>query len=270
MQQTRIFTRRGVDRILRYAFELASTRPGKHVTSATKSNGMSIAMPFWDERFAAMAAHYPDIRIDQYHIDILTAHFVQQPRPVRRGGGLQPFRRHSLRPGTGLHRHDRHRALGQPQPRARISVDVRAGARLGPRHLGRNIANPIGQIWSGPMMLDHLGHKDAAAAVVRAIETVLTEGPRTPDIGGTASTQELGKAIAEASDQALPGLQAGSQRKSHSAPDQRLSQGDGRRTDQPPSRRLKTHAQAHHHYGHVALFTGSAVAQTDYPRGRSP
>jgi tartrate dehydrogenase/decarboxylase / D-malate dehydrogenase len=194
--QTSIFTRRGVDRILRYAFELASTRPARHVTSATKSNGVFIAMPYWDERFQAMAANYPDIRTDQYHIDILTAHFVRNPDrfDVVVASNLFGDILSDLGPAcTGTI------AIA---PSANLNPEREYPSMFEPVHgsapdiFGQNIANPIGQIWSGAMMLEHLGHKDAAKAVVGAIETVLTEGPRTPDIGGRASTQELGEAIA--------------------------------------------------------------------------
>jgi tartrate dehydrogenase/decarboxylase / D-malate dehydrogenase len=196
--QESIFTRRGVDRILRYAFELARTRPKKHVTSATKSNGVFIAMPYWDERAAAMAARYPDVMMDQYHIDILTAHFVRNPDrfDVVVASNLFGDILSDLGPAcTGTI------AIA---PSANLNPEREFPSMFEPVHgsapdiYGQNIANPIGQIWSGAMMLDHLGHKAAADAVVRAIETVLTEGPRTRDIGGTASTQEMGKAIAEA------------------------------------------------------------------------
>jgi len=196
--QTAVFTRRGVDRILRYAFELARTRAGKHVTSATKSNGISISMPYWDERFAAMAASYPDIRADQYHIDILAAHFVRFPDrfDVVVGSNLFGDILSDLGPAcTGTI------AIA---PSANLNPEREYPSMFEPVHgsapdiAGQNIANPIGQIWSGAMMLEHLGHKEAGDAVVRAIETVLRDGPRTRDIGGDASTQEMGRAIAEA------------------------------------------------------------------------
>ncbi len=196
--QTSVFTRRGVDRILRYAFELAATRAKKHVTSATKSNGISISMPYWDERFALMGAKYPDIRADQYHIDILAAHFVRFPDrfDVVVGSNLFGDILSDLGPAcTGTI------AIA---PSANLNPEREYPSMFEPVHgsapdiAGRNIANPIGQIWSGAMMLEHLGHKDAGDAVVRAIETVLRDGPRTRDIGGTASTQEMGRAIAEA------------------------------------------------------------------------
>ncbi len=196
--QTSLFTRRGVDRILRYAFELARTRPARHVTSATKSNGVFIAMPYWDERFRAMAARYPDVRTDQYHIDILTAHFVRNPDrfDVVVGSNLFGDILSDLGPAcTGTI------AIA---PSANLNPERAFPSMFEPVHgsapdiYGQNVANPIGQIWSGAMMLEHLGHKEAADAVLRAIETVLTEGPRTRDIGGQASTQELGEAIAAA------------------------------------------------------------------------
>ena len=132
MQQS-VFTRRGCDRIMRYAFELARSRK-KHVTSATKSNGIIHTMPFWDERFAAIARDYPDIRTDQYHIDILTAHFVRHPDWFDVVVGSNLFGDILSRSRAGGGRLDRHRPLGQHQPRARIPLDVRAGARLGAGH----------------------------------------------------------------------------------------------------------------------------------------
>jgi tartrate dehydrogenase/decarboxylase / D-malate dehydrogenase len=196
-QQT-VFTRKGVDRILEFAFELARKRPAKHVTSATKSNGISITMPYWDERFKAMAKKYPDIRVDQYHIDILSAHFVQRPQlfDVVVGSNLFGDILSDLGPavcGTiGI------------APSANINPTREYPSLFEPVHgsapdiAGKGIANPIGQIWCGAMMLEHLGHPDAAAAVMRGIERSLADGPRTPDLGGKATTEELGKAIAEA------------------------------------------------------------------------
>ena len=196
-QQT-VFTRKGVDRILRFAFELAQKRAARHVTSATKSNGISITMPYWDERFRAMAAQYPDIRTDQYHIDILSAHFVQRPQAfdVVVGSNLFGDILSDLGPavcGTiGI------------APSANINPTREYPSLFEPVHgsapdiAGKGIANPIGQIWCGAMMLEHLGHADAAGAVMRGIERVLAEGPRTPDLGGKATTEDLGKAVAEA------------------------------------------------------------------------
>lgn len=195
--QESTFTRRGVDRILRYAFELARSRKKKHVTSATKSNGVFVAMPYWDERFAGMAKQYPDVSSDQYHIDVLTAQFVLNPD------------RFDVVVGSNLFGD----ILSDLGPACTGTIAVAPSANLNPKReypsmfepvhgsapdiYGRNIANPIGQIWAGAMMLEHLGRKDAADAIVRAIETVLKDGPRTRDIGGKASTQDVGRAIAE-------------------------------------------------------------------------
>ncbi len=196
--QETIFTRRGVDRIVRYAYELARSRPKKHLTSATKSNGIAITMPYWDERVKAISAEYADVRTDQYHIDILTAHFVQHPDwfDVVVGSNLFGDILSDLGPAvTGT--------IGIA-PSANLNPERTFPSLFEPVHgsapdiAGKGVANPIGQIWSGAMMLDHLGHPDAAAEVVRAIETVLTSGPRTREIGGSAGTEEVGKAIAAA------------------------------------------------------------------------
>ncbi len=176
--QESVFSRKGVDRILKFAFELARQARTKHLTSATKSNGISITMPYWDERFRAMAARYPDIRTDQFHIDILTAHFVPLPGSVRRGRRLESVRRHPVRP--------RPRVCGTIgiAPSANINPERDYPSLFEPVHgsapdiAGKGIANPIGQIWSGAMMLEHLGHADAAAAIVRAIERVLADPQR--------------------------------------------------------------------------------------------
>ncbi len=196
--QETVFTRKGVDRILRYAFELARSRPKKHLTSATKSNGIAITMPYWDERVKAMAALYPDVRVDQFHIDILCAHFVQRPDrfDVVVGSNLFGDILSDLGPGvTGT--------IGIA-PSANLNPEREYPSMFEPVHgsapdiAGQGIANPVGQIWSGAMMLEHLGHKDAAEAVVRAIETVIREGPRTRDMAGKAGTKEMGAAIAQA------------------------------------------------------------------------
>ena len=195
--QTSTFTRHGTDRILRYAFELAMKR-GKHVTSATKSNGIAITMPYWDERFAEMGRAYPQVKTDQYHVDILAAHFVQHPDwfdvvvasnlfgDILSDLGPAITGTIAIAPSGNINPERKYPSLFEP---------VHGSA---PDIAGKNIANPIGQIWSGAMMLDHLGHPEAAADVVRAIETVLTDGPRTRDIGGKASTSEMGTAIAAA------------------------------------------------------------------------
>jgi len=194
--QTSTFTRKGVDRILKYAFELARSRARKHLTSATKSNGISITMPYWDERVRAMAANYPDVKWDQYHIDILTAHFVQHPDwfdvvvasnlfgDILSDLGPACTGTIGIAPSGNINPEREHPSVFEP---------VHGSA---PDIYGQKIANPIGQIWSGAMLLEHLGHKEAGAAIVKAIELVLKDGPRTRDIGGTARTEEVGKAIA--------------------------------------------------------------------------
>jgi tartrate dehydrogenase/decarboxylase/D-malate dehydrogenase len=196
--QESVFTRTGVDRILKFAFELAQKRPKKHVTSATKSNGISISMPYWDERFEAMAKNYPGIKVDKYHIDILTAHFVQHPDwfDVVVASNLFGDILSDLGPAcTGT--------IGIA-PSANLNPERKFPSLFEPVHgsapdiAGKGIANPIGQIWCASMMLEHLGHPEAAAHVLRAIETVLERGPRTRDLGGTATTAEVGKAIEDA------------------------------------------------------------------------
>ena len=200
MFQESIFSRKGVDRILKFAFELAQKRSAKHLTSATKSNGIAITMPYWDERFRAMAHQFPAIRIDQYHIDILVAHFVQRPERFDVVVGSNLFGdilsdlgpavcgTIAIAPSGNINPEREHPSLFEP---------VHGSA---PDIAGKGIANPIGQIWSGALMLEHLGHAEAAAAVVGAIERVLADprAPRTPDIGGKATTVEAGKAIADA------------------------------------------------------------------------
>ena len=197
--QESMFTRRGVDRILRYAFEVAKSRPKQHLTSATKSNGIIHTMPFWDERFKAMQASYPGIKTDQFHIDILTAHFVQHPDwfDVVVGSNLFGDILSDLGPAVAG-------SIGIA-PSSNINPERKHPSMFEPVHgsapdiAGKGIANPIGQIWSAGMMLDHLGHADAAQAVERAIEEILTGGgPRTRDMGGNGNTVEVGKAIAEA------------------------------------------------------------------------
>ena len=198
VQQT-IFTRHGVDRVMRYAYALAMSRPRKHLTSATKSNGIIHTMPFWDERFSSLAADYPGVTTDKFHIDILTAHFVLHPDwfDVVVGSNLFGDILSDLGPAvTGT--------IGIA-PSANINPERRHPSMFEPVHgsapdiAGKGIANPIGQIWSGAMMLEHLGQADAAAAVLGAIERVLATSPiRTPDMGGDATTKDLGQAIVDA------------------------------------------------------------------------
>ena len=193
--QESVFTREGVDKVLQFAFEQAKKRRG-HVTSATKSNGIIHTMPYWDERFDLMQAAYPGVEADQFHIDILSAHFVQHPDwfDVVVGsnlfGDILSDLGAAVVGGMGL------------APAANINPEKEYPSMFEPVHgsapdiAGQNIANPIAQIWTGAMMLDHLGHEDAGTAITNAIETVLADGSTlTRDLGGSASTQELGKAI---------------------------------------------------------------------------
>ena len=183
VMQESIFSRVGVDRVLRYAFELARRRPRKHLTAATKSNGIFISTPYWDERVAEMSRNYPDVKVDKFHIDILTAHFVRHPDwfDVVAASNLFGDILSDLGPAcTGT--------IGIA-PSANINPERKFPSLFEPVHgsapdiAGKGIANPIGQIWSGAMMLDHLGHAAAHDAIVRAIEKVTAEGPRTPDMG---------------------------------------------------------------------------------------
>jgi tartrate dehydrogenase/decarboxylase/D-malate dehydrogenase len=196
--QETVLTRHGTDRILKYAFELAMTRPKKHLTSATKSNGIAITMPYWDERFAEMGKHYPEVRTDQFHIDILCAHFVQHPDWF------------DVVVGTNLFGD----ILSDLGPAVAGSIGIAAGGNINPERkfpsmfepvhgsapdiAGRFICNPIGQVWSAALMLDHLGEAEAGRAIVDAIETLLREsGPKTRDMGGQAGTADVGTALAQ-------------------------------------------------------------------------
>jgi len=193
--QQAIFTRLGVTRIIRYAFELARTRK-KRLTSATKSNGIIFTMPFWDEIFREVAKDYPDVKTDQYHIDILTAHFVRHPHwfDVVVGSNLFGDILSDLGPAVVG-------SIGIA-PSANLNPEKEFPSMFEPVHgsapdiAGKGIANPIGQIWSGAMMLRHVGEGEAADAIEGAIAKVLASGKaRTPDIGGSSSTRDLGAAI---------------------------------------------------------------------------
>ena len=200
MQET-VMSRIGVDRVLRYAFETARSRPKKHLTSATKSNGIAITMPYWDERVAEMAKAYPDVRVDKFHIDILTAHFVQRPDffDVVVGSNLFGDILSDLGPAcTGTIGIAPSANLNPTRQHPSLFEPVHGSA---PDIAGKGIANPIGQIWCGALMLDFLGYRAAHDAVMNAIEAVLQPGsgaPRTGDLGGTASTSDVGRAIAQA------------------------------------------------------------------------
>ncbi|APE27164.1 tartrate dehydrogenase [Aurantiacibacter gangjinensis] len=194
--QTSVFTRAATDRIMRYAFDLAGKRSAKHVTSATKSNGMKHTMPFWDERFAAISAEYPDIATSQYHIDILTAHFVSHPDwfDVVVASNLFGDILSDLGPAIAG-------SIGIA-PSANINPERDYPSMFEPVHgsapdiAGKGIANPVAAIWSGAMMLDHLGEKDAASDVEAAMEKALLRSDcLTPDLGGPADTKGMTRAV---------------------------------------------------------------------------
>ncbi len=196
--QETVMSRVGVDRIAKFAFNLAQRRPKKHLTSATKSNGISITMPYWDERIDAMAKAFPDVRVDRFHIDILAANFVLHPEwfDVVVASNLFGDILSDLGPAcTGT--------IGIA-PSASINPERRFPSLFEPVHgsapdiAGKGIANPIGMIWSASLMLEHLDHPEAAAAILSAIEATLADqqAPRTRDLGGRASTVEVGEAIA--------------------------------------------------------------------------
>ena len=197
MIQESVYSRHGANRLLKFAFDLAQSRAKKHVTLATKSNGIAISMPWWDQRADDVAQGYPEVTLDKQHIDILTARFVLQPGrfDVVAATNLFGDILSDLGPATtgtiGL------------APSANLNPERKFPSLFEPVHgsapdiYGQQIANPIGQIWAGSMMLEHLGYPEAAADVLKAIETVLAEGPHTPDLGGKAKTSDLGKAIAE-------------------------------------------------------------------------
>ncbi|MCO4758438.1 MAG: tartrate dehydrogenase [Oceanospirillaceae bacterium] len=195
--QQSVFTKRGVNRVLKYAFDLAHKRPRQQLASATKSNGIIHSMPFWDECVEEMATHYPQVKVDKYHIDILTANFVNKPETydVVVGSNLFGDILSDLGPGiTGTI------AIA---PSANINPTGDFPSMFEPVHgsapdiAGQGIANPIGMIWSGAMMLEHLGYPEAHDSIMQAIEETLKNSENlTPDMGGKATTAQLGETIA--------------------------------------------------------------------------
>jgi len=199
VSQVSLFTRRGTDRILKYAFELAQSRPARHLSSATKSNGIFHSMPYWDSRLKKVAKSYPGVTVDQYHIDILTANFVRMPEhfDVVVGSNLFGDILSDLGPACA--------GTIAIAPSANINPEKIFPSMFEPVHgsapdiAGRGIANPIGTVWAGAMMMQHLGYPKMHDALMEAIETILREGGNlTRDMGGHASTRELGRAIVEA------------------------------------------------------------------------
>ena len=194
--QETIMTKIGVDRVLKFAFNLAKQTKRKHLTSATKSNGISITMPYWDERVEEISKNFPEIEFDKYHIDILCAHFVLNPEKfnVVVGSNLFGDILSDLGPAcTGT--------IGVA-PSGNINPEKDFPSLFEPVHgsapdiAGQNIANPIGQIWAGAMMLDHFGYKEAHDHIIKTIEsTISKQENRTKDLGGIAKTNECGDAI---------------------------------------------------------------------------
>ncbi len=198
VNQISVFTRRGCERIIRYAFELARAKNKTLVTSATKSNGIIHSMPFWDEVFAEVSEQYLDIDAEKMHIDALAAKFVLTPEKFGVVVGSNLFGDILTDLGAAT--------VG--------SIGIGASANINPeRHypscfepvhgsapdiVGKGIANPLGQVWSSAMMLEHLGELDAAQKLEQAMNTVLQNGIRTRDLGGTASTLEMTQALVEA------------------------------------------------------------------------
>lgn len=199
--QQAVFSRHGTDRVLKYAFDLAQSRSRRHLTVATKSNGIAISMPWWDSRAETIAKDYPDVKVDKQHIDILSARFVLEPGrfDVVVASNLFGDILSDLGPAcTGT--------IGLA-PSANLNPERTFPSLFEPVHgsapdiYGRNIANPVAMIWSGALLLDFLGqgegpYRDAHDAIVTAIEDTIRSGPRTPDLGGTASTTSMGEAIA--------------------------------------------------------------------------
>ena len=194
--QETIMTKIGVDRVLKFAFNLAKQTKRKHLTSATKSNGISITMPYWDERVEEISKNFPEVKFDKYHIDILCAHFVLNPEKfnVVVGSNLFGDILSDLGPAcTGT--------IGVA-PSGNINPEKDFPSLFEPVHgsapdiAGQNIANPIGQIWAGAMMLDHFGYKEAHDHIIKTIEsTISKQENRTKDLGGNAETNECGDAI---------------------------------------------------------------------------
>lgn len=191
-------TRIGVDRILKYAFEAAQARPRKYLVSATKSNGISITMPYWDERVREMSAKYPDVKVDSFHIDALAAMLVSRPSTfdVVVGSNLFGDILSDLGPATtgslGL------AASGNINPTGKWPSLFEPVHGSAPDIMGKNLANPIGQLEAGSLMLRHFGQDAAADAVMSAINTVLARGTKselTRDLGGVGGTSDLGDAI---------------------------------------------------------------------------
>jgi tartrate dehydrogenase/decarboxylase/D-malate dehydrogenase len=197
VMQTAVFTRKGTERILRYAFDLAMQRD-RTLISATKSNALNHSMVFWDEVVAAVAPDYPEVRVRAMHVDALAAFMVLHPEQVDTIVASNLFGDILTDLGAALMG-----SLGLA-PSANIDPTGTYPSLFEPIHgsapdiAGRGIANPIATVWAGSMLLEHLGESDAAGLLMRAVEQVALRGPHTPDLGGTASTHDVGQAMVAA------------------------------------------------------------------------
>jgi tartrate dehydrogenase/decarboxylase/D-malate dehydrogenase len=198
-QQTAVFTRQGIERILRYGFEVASKRPRKLLASATKSNALTFSMVLWDEVADAVRKDYPSVQYQKYHVDALAARMVTHPQTIDVIVASNMFGDILTDIGSAISG-----SLGIA-PGANIDPERRFPSMFEPIHgsapdiAGKGVANPIGAVWAGALMLDHLGHRDLHDRVLAAIERVVAAGNvRTPDLGGSATTAEMAKAIREA------------------------------------------------------------------------
>jgi tartrate dehydrogenase/decarboxylase / D-malate dehydrogenase len=198
-EQTGVFTRRGIERILRYGFELASKRPRRLLASATKSNALTHAMVLWDEVAEAVWKDYPSVEYRKYHVDALAARMVTHPQTLDVIVASNLFGDILTDIGSAISG-----SLGIA-PGANINPERRFPSMFEPIHgsapdiAGKGVANPIGAIWAGALMLDHLGHRELHNRVVAAIERVVATGKvRTPDLGGSAETRAVADAVVRA------------------------------------------------------------------------
>jgi tartrate dehydrogenase/decarboxylase/D-malate dehydrogenase len=198
-QQVGVFTRHGIERILRYGFELASTRPRKMVASATKSNALTHSMVLWDEVAEIVRKDYPSVDYRKYHVDALAARMITHPQTLDVMVTSNLFGDILTDIGSAISG-----SLGIA-PGANINPERRFPSMFEPIHgsapdiAGKGIANPIGAIWAGALMLDHLGRRDLRDRIVLAIEQVVAAGTvRTPDLGGQATTKDVADAITSA------------------------------------------------------------------------
>jgi len=195
--QLNLFTRRGTERIIRYAFDLARRKRKKKVTSATKSNGIIFSMPFWDEVFWQVAKEYPGIAAEQMHIDALSARFVTHPQNFGVVVGSNLFGDILTDLGAAIAGSIGISASANLNPEKKFPSCFEPVHGSAPDIVGKGIANPLGQIWSGAMMLEHLGILAAHDLVVKAMSSVLASGVKTPDLGGRASTRQVTAAVAK-------------------------------------------------------------------------